>query len=81
MIGEVGLACCIQTRNGGHQFVVHPQSAHGVVRCRINTHWCLVRIFTRDALIHLEQVAVTLLHYFTTQAINCRREVKVDAIF
>ena len=81
MIGEVCFACRIQTRNRGHQLVIDPQATHGVVRCWVNAHRCLVRVFTCNALVHLEQVAVALFHNITTKSINCCREIEVDSIF
>ena len=58
VVGEIRFADYEQAGDGGHQVVVDPQAAHGVVDRRIDAHRDLVGIFVGDALIHLEEIAV-----------------------
>ena len=58
VVGEVRLAEHVQTRDGGHEVVVHPETAHGVVRSGVNHHRLLVGIHIGDLLVHFEEVAV-----------------------
>ncbi len=81
VVGEVGFTGCVQARNGRHQFVVHPQTAHGVVRCWVNTHRRLVRVFAGNALVHFKQVAVALFNDVKTETLDGCGEVEVDAVF
>ena len=60
VVGEVRFADDVQTRNGAHQVVVHPEPAHRVVHGRVDAHRHVVRILVGDALVHLEQIAVAL---------------------
>src|SRR5690606_12358025 len=59
--------------------VVHPQPAHRVVDGRVDAHRDLVRVLARDALVHLEQVAVLLLHSLPAEPVDGVAEVEVDA--
>ena len=59
VVREVGFTDSEQTGNGSHQFVVHPDTAHRVVRCGINHHRSLIGIIIDDFFIHLEEVSVT----------------------
>ena len=54
------LADHVEARDRAHQVVVDPQPAHRVVHGRIDAHRHFVRILVRDALVHLEQIAVAL---------------------
>ena len=45
VVGEVGFTENEAARNSGHQIVVHPEAAHGVVDGREDTHRNLVRVF------------------------------------
>ena len=58
MVGEVGFTENEAARNRGHQIVVHPEAAHGVVDGREDTHRDLVRVFVGNLFVHLEEVAV-----------------------
>ena len=80
VIGEVGFARSIQTRNVGHEFVVDPQTPHGVMRCRVDTHRHVVRILTSNAFVHFEQVAVALFNNIFAKTINSITEVEVHTI-
>ena len=48
VVGEVGLAHAEQPGYRGHEGVVHPQAAHGVVAGRVDAHGGLVRILAGD---------------------------------
>ena len=78
VVGEVGLADGEESRNAGHQFVVNPNAAHGVMERGEDHHRRLVGILVDDLLIHLEEVAVFLLYYVTAQALDGVSEVEVD---
>ena len=58
MIGEVRLAGHVQTGQVRLEVVVNPQATHGVVDGRVNAHRHLVGVVARDALVHVEEVAV-----------------------
>ena len=60
MVGEVCFTGSVETWNGRHQFVVDPKPAHGVVRRWVNTHRNVIWILPSNALVHIEQVAVSL---------------------
>ena len=49
VVGEIGLADHEQARDGGHQVVVHPQSAHRVVHRRVDAHRHRVGVLAGDA--------------------------------
>jgi len=78
VIGEVRLAEHEQPRNRRLEVVVHPQPAHRVVDGRVDAHRHLIRIFVRDAAIHVEQVAVTRLDRLDAVALNRVGEVEID---
>ncbi len=68
----------VQAGDGGHQVVVHPQAAHGVVDGGVDAHGHLVGVFAGDALVHVEQVAVALLDDVLAQALDGVAEIQVD---
>ena len=72
VVGEVRFAEHVQAGDGAHQVVVHPEPAHRVVHGRIDAHRHLVRILVRDALVHLEEIAVAL-------ARSCPRRARLMA--
>ena len=76
MVGEVGFACAEQTLDSGHQLIVNPDAAHGVVDGRIDHHWGLVRVVVGDLLIHLEEVAVLVGYHILAEALDGVGEVK-----
>src|ERR1017187_3150728 len=78
MIAEIGLADDVQPREVRHQVVVHPEATHGVVHGRVDAHRVLVRILARDAVVHVEQVAVALLDDVGAEALDGIAEVQVD---
>ena len=79
MIREVGFSGYEQSRNGAHQLVIHPQPAHRVMDGRENAHRHFVRVFTGDALIHVEQVAVAFANHVHAQPLDGIREVQKHA--
>ena len=87
MVGEVAFANCEESRNGSLQFVVYPHTTHSVVDGRINHHRLVVfhsvdfvsevtRINVGDFFVHVEEVAVTLLHGVEAQAVDTLGEVE-----
>ena len=58
MIGEVRLAGHVQAGQVRLEVVVNPQATHGVVDGRVDAHRHLVGVVARDALVHVEEVAV-----------------------
>ena len=58
VVGEVRLAGHVQTGQVRLEVVVNPQATHGVVDGRVNAHRHLVGVVARDALVHVEEVAV-----------------------
>ncbi len=79
MIGEVRFADDVQPRDRGHEIVVHPQPAHRVVRGREDAHGRAIGVLVRDALVHLEEVAVAFADRALAEALDRRAEVQVDA--
>ena len=80
MVGEVSFSCGEQSRDGGLQLVVDPESAHGVMDGRIYHHRGLVWVLVGDLLIHLEEVAVLLLHRVFSEAFDSIGEVEIYRI-
>ena len=78
VVGEVRFADHVQAGDSGHQVVVHPQAAHGVVDGGVDAHRLLVRVFAGDALVHVEQVAVALLDDVLAEALDGIAEIEVD---
>ncbi len=79
VVREVRLARDVEARDRGHQVVVHPEPAHRVVRGRVDAHRDLVGVVVRDALVHVEEVAVALADDVLAEAADRVREVEVDA--
>ena len=79
VIGEVGFAENEQTGNRGHQVVVHPEAAHGVVTGGIDAHGNFVGILAGDALVHFEEVAVALGNFVFSETLDRIGEIEVDA--
>ena len=59
VIREVGFAQNMESREVGHEIVVDPKPAHGVVDGRVNFHRNLVGIVPGNLLVHLEEVSVS----------------------
>ena len=76
VVREVGLADGVETRDGGHQVVVDPDAAHRVVHGGENLHRLLVGADVGDLLVHVEQVAVTLLDDVLAQTLDGGLEVE-----
>ena len=62
MVGEVSFPDSEEPRYGGHQFVVYPDTAHGVVDGGVDHHRSLIGVVVGDLLIHLEEVTITSLY-------------------
>ena len=87
VVGEVALADSEEARDRGLQFVIYPYTTHCIVDCRINHHWLIVfhavdfvgkvaRIYVGDFFVHVEEVAVTLLHGIESEAVDTFGEVE-----
>ena len=79
MVGEVRLAQHVQSLDGAHEVVVHPEPAHRVVHRRIDAHRTGVRVLVGDALVHLEEIAVALLDGLLAQPLDGVGEVEIHA--
>src|SRR5690606_3570525 len=80
VVGEVSLPQRVQPRDGGHQVVVNPQAAHGVVGGGVNAHGGLHGVFAGDFPVHGEQVPVALQDDLLAQALDGFREVQVHRV-
>src|SRR5574344_129240 len=78
VVGEVRFAEDEAARDGAHQVVIDPEAAHGVMDSRVDAHRDLVRIFIRDLLVHLEEVAVLGAHAGDAEAPDGVSEVEVN---
>ena len=78
VVGEVGFAGGEEAGDGGLQLVVDPEAAHGVVDGGVDHHGHLVGVLVGDFLVHLEEVAVLLLHDVAAEAADGVGEVEVD---
>lgn len=79
MVGEVGFAENEEPGNRAFEGVVNPKTAHCVVRSGVYAHGCFVRVFARDAFVHVEEVAVLFLDRFKAVALDCVGKVEVNA--
>ena len=79
MIGEIGFAENEQAGDRGHQVVVDPKTAHGVVRGRIDAHGDFVGVLAGDALVHFEEVAVALGNLVFAETLDGIGEIEIDA--
>ena len=79
VVGEIRLSEHEQAGDVAHQVVIDPQTAHGVVDGRVDPHGHLIGVLARDLLIHVEKVAVALLHQVQTQTLDGVREIEIDA--
>ena len=80
VIGKIRFAGNEQPGNRGHQLVVNPQAAHGVVRRGVNAHRNLVGVFPGNLLVHVEEVAVFFAHHRFAHAANGVGEIQIDAL-
>ena len=76
MVREVALADGEQTLDRGHQFVVHPDTTHGVVDGGIDHHRVVVGADVGNLLVHVEEVAIALSYYVLAQTVDSLREVE-----
>ena len=58
VVGEVALTDGEKAIDGGHEFVVHPDSAHGIVDGGENLHGGFVGALVGDLFVHVEEVTV-----------------------
>ncbi len=78
VVGEVGFTKDVQTRYGGHEVVVNPETTHGVVACRVNHHGFFVWVNVGDFFVHFEEVAVLAVNPFFAHAFDAVLEVEED---
>ena len=87
MVGEVALADGKQSRDGGLQLVVHPDTTHGVMDGGEDHHGMIVihtvtgeslltGIDIGNLLIHVEEVAIALTNLIDTQTLDGLAEVQ-----
>ena len=76
MVREVALADGEETLDGGHEFIVYPDAAHGVVYGREDLHGSLVGAFVGDFLVHVEEVAVACLNLLASEVLDGLAEVE-----
>ena len=79
VVREVGFPEHVQAGDRAHEVVVHPQPAHRVVDGGVDAHRDLVRVLVRDALVHVEEVAVLLGDHGLAQPLDGVGEVEVHA--
>ena len=80
VVGEVALADRIAAFYRGHQFVVHPDTAHRIVHGRIDHHRGHIRIIVGDHLVHLEKVSVFFFHHFPSKVVYLLLRRVFDAL-
>ncbi len=76
VVGEVGFADGVETRNGGHEVVVDPDAAHRVVHGGEDLHRLLIGADVGNLLVHVEKVAVALLDDLLAQTLDGGLEVE-----
>ena len=76
MIREIGFPGGKKTRNGGLQFVVHPDPSHGIVDGRIDHHGNFIGIVIGDLFVHLEKVPVLGLDHILAQPLDGILEIE-----
>ena len=79
VIGEVTFTDGEQTINGGHEFVVHPDTAHRVVDGGENLHGCFVGALVGDFFVHVEEVTVARSDLIAAEVADGLREVEIDS--
>ena len=79
MIREIGFANRVQTGDRGHEIIIDPQAAHRVVHGRIDAHRGGVRVLIRDALVHFEEIAISLGDPIGAEPLDGVGEIEVHA--
>ena len=87
MVGEVALAQGEEALDVGLELIVYPKATHGIVDSREDHHRVVVRIHVGNLLVHVEEVAITLVYHVAAETVESLREVEehgqasvVDAI-
>src|SRR5690554_6566150 len=62
MIGEIGFSGGVKSRNIGLKIIINPKSAHGIMNSRENSHWPFVGNFSRNILVHIEEISILRLN-------------------
>ena len=78
VVGEVGFTDSEQTRDRSHQFIINPDTTHGVVDSGEYHHRSLVRVLVSDFFVHVEEVTITGTNHVLTQTIDSIFEIEED---
>ena len=70
VVREVTFTDGKETIDGGHQFVVHPDTTHGVVDSREDLHWSFVRRLVGDFFVHIEEVTIASFDFLATEVFD-----------
>ena len=76
VVGEIRFAEDVESGNVGHEIVIDPEAAHGVVDGGIDLHRRLVGVLAGDLFIHLEKVAVAGLDRLFAEPVDRVAEVE-----
>ncbi len=79
VIGKIGFADHEEPRDIAHQFIIDPQAAHRVMHCRIDPHRLFICVLSRDALIHIEEIAISLFDFVAAEPLDRIRKIEIDA--
>ena len=81
MVRKIGLADDEQAGDIRHQVVIHPQTAHRVMRGRVDLHRSPVRVFVADVPVHVEQVAIALFDKVQAMFLDGALKIQIDTVF
>ena len=79
VIGEVTFTDGEKTIHGGHEFVVHPDTAHRVVDGGENLHGGFVGALVGDFFVHVEEVTVARCNLVAAEVADGLREVEIHS--
>ena len=79
VVGEIGLAEHKESGDIALQIIVHPETAHGIMRRRVDAHRLSVGIFVGNLFVHLEKVAVAFAYRLLSEALDGIGKIQVDA--
>ena len=69
----------MESGDGAHEVIIHPEPTHRVVKRGIDAHRALVGALPGDVLVHLEEVAVALPDGLLAESLDGIGKVEVDA--
>ena len=70
MVREVTLTDGKETIDSGHEFVVHPDTTHGVVDSGEDLHRSFVRRLVGDFFVHVEEVTIASFDFLATEVFD-----------